>query len=57
MSYRFNMRLTDMDEEKITLLKKRYGFVQTSELFRFLLTTIYEQVRNERQLTVHSQQA
>jgi hypothetical protein len=56
MSYRFNMRLTDMDEEKITLLKKRYGFVQTSELFRYILTTVYEQVRNEQQLTVSSQQ-
>lgn len=54
MSYRFNMRLTDMDEEKITVLKKRYGFVQTSELFRFLLTNTYEQVRNEQQLTVSS---
>ena len=57
MSYRFNMRLTDMDEEKITVLKKRYGFVQTSELFRFLLINTYEQVRNEQQLTVSSQQS
>jgi hypothetical protein len=45
-----------MDEQKINFLKERYGYTQTYELFNYILTTVYEQTRNQQQLTV-SQQA
>jgi hypothetical protein len=38
-SAKLNMRLNAKDEQKIAVLKERYGFTQTSELIRFLLTT------------------
>lgn len=47
MSYKFTIRLTPRDEEKINSLKERYGYTQTSELIRFLLTSQYEQMRSE----------
>jgi hypothetical protein len=43
---KLNMRLNPKDEQKIALLKERYGFTQTSELIRFLLTT-FEQMQLE----------
>lgn len=52
LSYRFNMRLTEMDEEKVKFLKKRYGFSQTSELIRYLLTNTYEQTKKEQPLSI-----
>lgn len=46
------MRLTEMDEEKVKFLKKRYGFSQTSELIRYLLTNTYEQTKKEQPLSI-----
>jgi hypothetical protein len=39
------------DEEKISMLKERYGFNQTSELIRFLLTSTIEEIHKESRLT------
>jgi len=47
---KFNMKLSKMDEEKINFLKQRYGYTQTSELIRHLLTNTVEQVRRESPL-------
>ena len=44
---KLNMKLTARDEENINLLKKRYGFEQTSELIRFLLINACEEVRRD----------
>lgn len=41
------MKLTTRDEENVNMLKERYGFVQTSELVRFLLINATEQIRRE----------
>lgn len=38
MSLKLNMRLSMQDVNKINSLKKRHGFVQTSDLIRYLLT-------------------
>ena len=35
---KLNMRLYEYDIIKIQKLKEKYGFLQTSELFRYLLT-------------------
>lgn len=48
MSAKLNMRLTSKDEEKIELLKQRYGFNQTSQLIRYLLTNSVESIRKEQ---------
>jgi Arc/MetJ-type ribon-helix-helix transcriptional regulator len=50
------MKLNPKDEEKINILKERYGFSQTSELIRYLLTNTLEEIRKEKQqvLTVNS---
>ena len=45
-----------MDEEKISILKQRYGLTQTSELIRLLLTSACEQVRREEQQILPSSQ-
>lgn len=44
---KLNMKLTTRDEENVNMLKERYGFVQTSELVRFLLINATEQIRRE----------
>ena len=47
------MRLTPNDEDKINVLKKRYGFTQSSDLIRYLLTNTIEQLQREKTLSVH----
>jgi hypothetical protein len=45
------MRLTPKDEHKIKLLKERFGFNQTSDLIRYLITDkIEELIREKRKL-------
>jgi len=40
------MRLNPKDEDKINILKERYGLTQTSELVRFLITSIAYEIEN-----------
>lgn len=45
---KLNMVLTPKDEDKINLLKEKYGLTQNTELVRFLITYMAEQVQTER---------
>lgn len=36
------MKLTERDVEKIKWLKSRYGYEQTSELIRYMITMLHE---------------
>lgn len=44
---KLNMRLNPKDEDKINILKERYGLTQTSELVRFLITSIVYEIEKE----------
>jgi hypothetical protein len=44
---KLNMVLTPKDEDKINLLKDKYGLTQNTELIRFLITYMADQVRKE----------
>jgi hypothetical protein len=48
---KLNMRLTSHDEKKISLLKERYGYKQTSELIRYLLTNSIESTSKKENLS------
>jgi hypothetical protein len=41
------MVLTPKDEQKINILKNKYGLTQTSELIRFVITYMTEHIPKE----------
>jgi hypothetical protein len=44
MVVKLNMVINPKDEEKINLLKERYGLTRNSELVRFVITHMAEQI-------------
>jgi hypothetical protein len=46
---KLNMVLSSTDEEKINLLKKKYGLTQPSELVRFVITHMAEQITPKKE--------
>lgn len=47
----FHMRLNSKDEDKIKILKDKYGYTQTSELVRYLLNSkLEEEMKKEGQV-------
>ncbi len=47
MVTKLNMVLTPKDEQKINILKNKYGLTQTSELVRFVITYMTDQIPKE----------
>lgn len=45
---KINIKLNDYDEAKIKLLKQYYGYEQTSELLRFLLTKYWLEEKKKK---------
>jgi hypothetical protein len=45
---KLNVRLTPRDEENISLLKEKYGILQTSELVGPLISLTAEQTQKEK---------
>lgn len=41
---KLNMNLEPIDENKIDIIKKKYGLMRTSEVIRFCISNVYQQI-------------